>query len=281
MTRHEWGAVVAEEQRKGDQTRCRILNRANMPARYASEAAELAFKENVAKHGLSGNAAYEAVCRRHPCKGETIPDDRLPPHLVRVMSENAWRRSVGDDGASQRAPVRDSVGVPPHRVWCRAVRLTKEADWLPGPLENPAVFANLHGGDPSPAATGPQPGIVEQAKGHVGLYGSLADVLVWLTARRGTRKGAAMVLVSYGRRHVGHCHYPVPPDALGFQRFRPVPPGCDEPYGRSWPAGVEENDHLKAGNGVPEVAHLNTRVPADDVWCFGLGQTTLDVTDNG
>ena len=53
-----------------------------------------------------------------------------------------------------------------------------------------------------------------------------------------------MVLVSYGRRHVGHCHYPVPPDALGFQRFRPVPPGCDEPYGRSWPAGVEENDHL-------------------------------------
>ncbi|MBM4032904.1 MAG: hypothetical protein FJ291_14105 [Planctomycetes bacterium] len=84
-----------------------------------------------------------------------------------------------------------------------------------------------------------------------------------------------MVLVSYGLRHFASCHYPVPPDAPGHERFRPVPPGCDEPYGRSWPVGVDAKDHLKPGNGVPEVTHRNRLVPIADVWCYGLPETSL------
>ena len=281
MTRAEWSAFVADKQRQGDSVSRHVLDRADMLARWSSEATELGFKQDVAARGWLSDDSYEAVCRCHPCKGEEVPNARLTPHLLRVHSEDAWMRSTaGTDPTANAVDPSDPRG-PGEGSWRRADALADAPTWPPALPQNTSVFGNLHPADPDPAATSPRPRILDEATKHVGLRGSLADVLIWLTARKGAWKGKAMVLVSYGRRHVGNCHYPVPPDAPAFERFRPVPPGCEEPYGRSWPRGLGEQDHLKPGNGVPEVVHPNVPVPMDDVWCLGLGRTALDTTGNG
>jgi hypothetical protein len=85
-----------------------------------------------------------------------------------------------------------------------------------------------------------------------------------------------MALVSYPHAAVGECRFPVPPDAgsvANAERFRPVPPGTDEKYGRTWPEGVTEVGHLAPGNGVPELVHWNRKIPVAEVFVLNMERT--------
>ena len=280
MTEDEWGVFVADERRKAVLSRCALIDKADRPARYRSSELEMDFKSDVAQSGLGSDAAYADVCEHHQCIGEII-SDTLPAHFIRVMSVRSWTRAASGDDTASTAVAKDVAKPAPVDEWKPATALAENGYWKPGPPSKvpgkpQAVFCNFHPDDPDPASSArrePNPRLLQEAARHIGTKGSLADALVWLTARRDPGKNVPMVVVSYARSHVGDCYYPVPPDSCGFALFRPVPPGINEPYGRTFPEGTPEHEHLSPGNGVPEAVHENRLVPMTEVWCIGVGNT--------
>lgn len=287
MTFDEWNTFVAEANASGSQVRCQIAARADMPARYENETSELDFKSDVMNDGSQSWDSYNEACSRHPCKGEEIGQGSLPVHVVRTMRESTfletaiWRSDPGGGYGNQ--PL---TGALSELEWRRASELLPgdaqhETFFFPASTSDPAspekrsVFANFEEDDPDPEQNnGPAPRLVDQAAGHVPGKGTLADCVIWLTASKARRRGAVMALVSYLHQELGPCRFPVPPDAGSIKdndRFRPVSPGVDERYGRTWPVGVPAAGHLVLGNGVPEMVHWNRKVPITAVWALSLG----------
>lgn len=285
----DWKKAVDEAISSGGTVRKEIVQRADMKARYENTNGELSFKSEVARNGMTDWQAYDSVCASYPCIGEKVDETMMPPHLLRTMSlialEKAlWHKDPGGTYGGQQL-----VRSPSTRYWERALDLLPEdgregSFFFPAKVSNPAspakrsVFANFDETDPRPQTTGaPSPRLITRAYEHVTDKRNLADSVIWLTARKKPRRPAPMALVSYAREGLGPCRFPVPPDAGSIEnseRFRPVPPGNAEKYGRTWPEGVPEVGHLASGNGAPEVVHMNEAVPVKDVFVLNLGETS-------